>query len=524
MRQDIDLLVLNSVIYTVDTDFSSVECLAIHGGRIVGTGSLRELKERFRWKDTLDAGGKWIYPGFIDPHSHFFNYGYVLRMADLFHTASWDETVSRVMKHHERHPSQWVVGRGWDQNLWEIKQFPTKEALDQAFPHLPVYLTRIDGHAAIANSVALAMAGIDASTHVDGGDVIREGGQLTGMLIDNAIELVKTVMPRPHREERVQALLEAQRNCLAVGLTSVCDAGTDLEDIDLLDAMHADGALKIRVYAMLNPTQENFSRFLPKGPQTSPRLTVRSIKLYADGALGSRGALLLEPYQDESSQRGLQLDSSEKIDAICQKAMAAGFQVNTHCIGDAAVRLTLDLYAQHVPPGNDLRWRIEHAQIVEPSDLPKFGHFRIVPSVQVISAISDMGWAEDRLGDRIRHAYAYQDLLRQNGWLPNGSDFPIESINPVLGFHAGVSRKDQEGRPTEGFQPENALSREQAMRAMTIWAARANFEDHDRGSLEVGKWADFVILDRDILVAPEDQIAGAKVLGTYIAGERVYGA
>lgn len=524
MRQSIDRILLNANVYLIDPDFGSAECLAIDHGRILGAGRLRDLEERFRWKEAIDAGGRWVFPGFIDPHSHIFSYGYTLQMADLVGTSSWLETVERVRKHHERHPAAWILGRGWDQNNWEVKAFPTRRELDAAFPDRPVFLTRIDGHAAVANSAALRLAGIDASSSIEGGEFVREGGQLTGVLIDNAIEVMKKALPQPDRKARERALGVAERNCFSVGLTTVCDAGTDLDDILLLDSMHKDGSLKIRVYAMLNPTPNNFDHFLAAGPQASERLTVRSIKLYADGALGSRGALLLEPYDDAPDHRGLQLDSSARIDEICGKAMAAGFQVCTHCIGDAGVRLTLDLYERHLQPGNDLRWRIEHAQIVNPVDLPRFGRSRVIPSIQAISAISDMGWAGDRIGKRLRHAYASQALLRQNGWLANGSDFPIESINPVLGFHAAVARKDRAGLPEGGFLPDNALSREQAMRAMTIWAARANFEDHERGSLETGKWADFVILDRDLMTVPEDQIPEARVLGTYVAGESVHQA
>jgi len=273
---------------------------------------------------------------------------------------------------------------------------------------------------------------------------------------------------------------------------------------------------------MLRPTEENFAAFVARGVQVSDRLTIRSIKAFADGALGSRGALLLEPYSDDPGNAGLQLTAPERLEEICRRAAAAGYQVNTHCIGDGAVRLMLNIYGRHLEPGNDRRWRIEHAQVVADEDLAAFGARGVIPSVQTSHATSDMRWAAQRLGPRIRRAYRYQDLLRQHGWLPNGSDFPIEPVNPLLGFYAAVARKDRSGWPEGGFQMENALTREQALRAMTCWAARANFEEGDRGSLEVGKWADFVVLDRDLLQCPEPDILSARVLSTHVAGEQAH--
>ena len=427
-----------------------------------------------------------------------------------------------MVEHQKVFPSEWVRGRGWNQNEWDIKEFPTKDLLDKVFPNKPVYIVRIDGHAAIANSVALKMAKLDEKTKIVGGELIISNGKLTGVLVDNAIELVRKIIPEISESTKAKALQKAQENCFSVGLTSVSDAGLELKDVLLIDSLQKQSVLKMRIYAMLSPTQENFDYFLSKGIYSTDYLTVRSIKLYADGALGSRGALLKKPYTDAPNTKGLQVESDQKLNEYCDIAYKAGYQVNTHCIGDEAVRLILDLYSKHLKTKNDLRWRIEHSQVVDPSDISKYGSFSIIPSIQTTHATSDMTWADERLGDRIKYAYAYQDLLKQNDWLPNGSDFPIESINPIYGFYAGVTRKDLNGEPKEGFQMENALTREQALRAMTIWAAKSNFEEDFKGSLELGKWADFVILDTDLMNANESDLPKSKVISTFVSGEIVY--
>jgi predicted amidohydrolase YtcJ len=426
------------------------------------------------------------------------------------------------VEHQKEFPSSWIQGRGWNQNEWDVKEFPTNEKLDKAFPDKPVFIVRVDGHAVVVNSVALRMAGVNENTKIDGGSLIKVNGKLTGVLVDNAIELVRKSIPEIDRITKEKALLKAQENCFAVGLTSVSDAGTDLQDVLLMDSLQKSGKLKMRMYAMLNPTTENFNHFLSKGVYTTNQISVRSIKLFADGALGSRGALLLKPYSDAPEVKGLQVETNEKLNAFCEKAAAAGYQVNTHCIGDAAVRLMLDIYSKFLKPNNNLRWRIEHSQVVDPKDLPRFGELKVIPSVQTTHATSDMNWADERLGERVKYAYAYQDLLKQNGWLPNGSDFPVENINPLFGFYAGVARKDLNGFPPNGFQKENALTREQALKAMTIWAAKSNFEEKIKGSLEVGKLADFVILETDLLNAPESDLPNSKVISTFVAGELVY--
>jgi predicted amidohydrolase YtcJ len=418
-------------------------------------------------------------------------------------------------------PGNWVLGRGWDQNDWQDKKFPDRNLLDSLFRDKPVYLVRIDGHAAWVNSKALELSGIGKNTRIEGGEIIYDRHGPSGILIDNAMALVEKLIPPVSVDEKIQALLKAQRNCFGVGLTSVSDAGTDKETVLLMDSLQKTDSLCIHINVMLNPSVQNQEYYVDKGIYETERLTVRSIKLFADGALGSRGALLKQPYADDPSTRGLQVSETKYLEDICHLAYDKGYQVNTHCIGDSAVSLVLHLYASILPEKNDRRWRIEHAQVVDPGDLELFKRYAVIPSVQTTHATSDMYWAEERLGPvRIQYAYAYKSLLDQNDWMPNGSDFPVESINPVYGFYAAVVRKDLKGMPEGGYHREQALTREQALKAMTLWAAKASFGEKYRGSLEPGKNADFVVLDRDIMTVPEDSIANARVLETWVGGNK----
>ncbi len=519
-RKDADLLVYNGTIYTVNDPFHVVSAMVILDGKVIATGRESDLRKEFNTRQEFDLKGSPAYPGFIDPHCHFFNYGLTLRQADLSGTTSMNEIAERLVQHAELNPDKWVLGRGWDQNDWQTKEFPDKELLDSLFPGTPVYLVRIDGHAAWVNSAAMAVAGISKDTRIEGGEIVYDKHGPSGILIDNAMALVEKGIPPVTNDDKIRALLMAQKNCFAVGLTSVGDAGLDKEIVELMDSLQNKGSLFMHINAMLNPTRSNIDFYINKGIFETDKLTVRSIKLFADGALGSRGALLKQPYTDEPANRGLQVGETKFLIDICHMAFDKGYQVNTHCIGDSAVSLMLKIYASNLSGHTDLRWRIEHAQVVDPCDLEKFRQYGVIPSVQTTHATSDMYWAESRLGPvRITHAYTYRSLLEQNGWMPNGSDFPVESINPVYGFYAAVARKDLQGMPAEGFQKEQALSREQALRAMTIWAAKASFGENRRGSLEPGKNADFVVLDRDIMKVPEDSIAGARVLETWIAGK-----
>ncbi|MBT0811244.1 amidohydrolase [Litoribacter ruber] len=522
--QKADQIFLNGKIYTVDEAFSKAEAFAVKDGKFVGVGTKAEIQGAFQADEVTDLEGKFVYPGFIDSHAHFYRYGTGLQVADLVGSKTFEELLERVQRHRETHPQQeWLLGRGWDQNLWPDKSFPSKEKLDELFPDTPVLLTRVDGHAALANQKALDLGGVDANTDILGGKVILKDGQPTGTLIDNAIGLVSKNIPDATEEESRQALKAAQENCFEVGLTTVVDAGLDRSTIELLHDMHQDGSLKMRVYAMVNPTEENRKHYFEKGTFQDDHLTVRSFKIYGDGALGSRGAALLEPYHDDPHEQGFLLNTPEEFEKLAFEMHENGFQMNTHCIGDSANRTLLDIYAKVLKTENDLRWRIEHAQIVSREDIGKFAKYSVIPSVQPTHATSDMYWAEDRLGpDRIKTAYTFQDLLDQNGKLALGSDFPVEFINPLYGFHSAVARRDANNWPEEGFQMDNKISREDAMRGMTIWGAFANFEEDYKGSIEVGKLADFVILNEDLMEAPEESLRELIIQETYIGGQRVF--
>ncbi len=522
-KTNVDLIVTNATIYTVNDLFEIVDAFVVDNGKFLAMGTIDEILSEFSSDRILDANSKFIYPGFNDGHSHFLGYGLsVTKYANLVGTKSYNEVIERVIDHQKNYPGFWILGRGWDQNDWDKIAFPTKNELDSLFPDNPVVLTRIDGHAVLINSKAIELAGINENSVIDGGEVIMKDDKITGVLIDNAIDLIQSIIPEFSREDKMLALTRAQQDCYNVGLTSVTDAGLGKDEVLLIDQMQKNKELDIRVYAMLSPTKENFDHFFKIGPIHNDKLTVSSVKLYIDGALGSRGALLLEPYSDAPHSHGLQMNSQSYYDSICNMAYNAGFQVNTHAIGDSGNRIMLNSYAKYLKGKNDKRWRIEHAQIVEPSDRKYFHDYSIIPSVQSTHCTSDMYWADERLGpDRIKTAYAYADLLRENGWLINGTDFPVENISPLLTYYAAVSRKDLSGWPDGGFQNENALSREDALRSITIWPAKGSFDEKSKGSIEIGKVADFVILEKDIVEIPESEIPGTVVIATYVDGKKV---
>jgi predicted amidohydrolase YtcJ len=526
MREKADFILINGLVYTVDSSFSTKQAFAVGNGFFLATGTNEQILKSFESGLVIDAGGKPVFPGLIDGHCHFYGYALGLHQSvDLKGTGSFDEILQLLLIYHEKHPNNWILGRGWDQNDWELKEFPDNTKLDELFPENPVVLTRVDGHAILANSEALRRGGITAQTKVDGGEVILKNGALSGILMDNAADLMKGAIPEADKQEKESALADAQNDCFKVGLTSVVDAGLDFETIMMIDSLQQSGKLKMRVNAMLSPTDQNILQFIEKGTFQKERLTVNSIKLYADGALGSRGALLLEPYSDDPVNYGLRMSSPDYLRDILAKAYDKNFQVNTHCIGDSANRMMLHLYGEILKGPNDRRWRIEHAQVVNPDDFQIFAKFNIIPAIQSTHCTSDMPWAESRLGPvRIKSAYAYKTLLEQNGWLVNGTDFPVEEINPMLTLYAAVSRMSVNGYPKGGFQMENAISREEALRSMTIWASKGSFEEEIKGSIEPGKFADFVILDKDIMTINLAEIPRIRVLKTYLNGELVFDA
>lgn len=518
-----DLLIKNAVVYTVDSAFRQAEAIVIKDGKILAIGTSADLENQYLAREIVDAGGKPIYPGFIDAHTHFYNYGLGLQEIRLTGTKSWNQALDSVRNYARKNPDGWLIGNGWDQNDWKEKTYPNKVLLDKYFPMRPVLLTRIDGHAAIANQAALEIAGIKPGQLVEGGKIITENGELTGILIDKAVNLIKAKIPLPDGNLVLNAFLDAQKQCLAVGLTTIDDCGLDYSLISTLEQLQNKGEIKMRLYVMLHGDSANLDYLVKRGAIKTPRLNVRSFKFFADGALGSRGASLLQPYADHENWHGLMRNTPDYLKEMAGKMLEHGFQMNTHAIGDSANRMVLKIYADALQGKNDLRWRIEHAQLIDPQDIHLFGDFDIIPSVQPTHATSDMYWAGKRLGSRrLPYAYAYQDLLKQNSWMPLGTDFPVEHINPLYTFYAAVERKDLNGFPSGGFQSENALTRKQALYGMTLWAAKANFEENEKGSIEPGKYADFVMLDQDIMKIKASEIPKVNVLKTYIDGEKVY--
>lgn len=518
-----DLLIHNAKIYTVDPNFSIYEAIAVKDGKIIDIGPNNELKNRYEAKTVIDAQLKTIYPGFIDAHCHFIWYGNSFFEVDLTGTKSWQEVLERTSSFAESNNDLWIKGRGWDQNNWPNKEFPNKKELDSLFPDRAVFLTRIDGHAAIANQKALDLAEINENSTIKGGIFQQQDGQLNGMLIDHAITVISKAIPKMTAARMQEALLKAEEMCLEQGLTTVDDAMLENDMVHAIEELHNSGQLRMNIYGMLVPSKDNKEEFLEKGPYLTEKLSIRSFKYFADGALGSRGAKLLEPYHDDPNNTGLFLVDSAYLQAEAKSLYDNNFQMNTHCIGDAANRMVLSIYGSVLKTTNDRRWRIEHAQVLDKNDLEAFKKYTIIPSVQPTHATSDMPWVEERLGsERLQYAYAYKQLLTQNGILPLGTDFPIEDISPFKTFYAAVSRKGINGLPEEGFQPENALTRQEALKGMTIWPAISNFEEDKKGSLEVGKKADFILLSKDILEVKESEILDTKVLKTFIDGKLVF--
>ncbi|WP_407557625.1 amidohydrolase [Winogradskyella sp. 4-2091] len=513
-----DLIVTNANIYTVDKNFNKAESFAVKDGKIIAVGSISEINDTYKAIDTLNANGNTLVPGFIDAHCHFLGLGFNQQAVDLVGTKSFEEVVKRVLVFQNVKRQKFILGRGWDQNDWEDKRYPNKKLLDKLFPNTPIALTRIDGHAILANQAALDLGKVTKQSKIDGGEVVLENGELTGVLIDNAESLVMEFWPESTKLEAAKALLEAQKICFELGLTTVDDAGLNKESIGLIEDLQASGKLKMRIYAMVSYSEENVDYFLNKGIIKTDRLNVRSFKFYADGALGSRGALLKEPYSDKPKHLGLMVTDLETLKKSAERIANSEFQMNTHAIGDSANSAVLETYTKVLKGKKDRRWRVEHAQIVSDEDFKMYKN--IMPSIQPTHATSDMYWAEDRVGEeRIKGAYAYKKLLDAYGKVALGTDFPVERVSPFLTFYAAVGRQDLEQYPEGGFQMENALTREEALRGMTIWAAYSNFEEDEKGSIEVGKFADFIILDKDIMTVETKEIPNIKVLNTVVGGE-----
>ena len=522
MKQSVDFIGHNGVVYTVDSSFSVVEAFAVKEGLFVEAGSNETILSKYKSKNICDFNGAAVYPGFNDTHCHTYLTGIDLMSVDLRNASSFEQILERLQKAAAENPeASCIVGNGWDQNLWEDKRFPDNVKLSELFPDIPVVLNRIDLHAIIVNRAAIEKAGLsEQDKSIDPLKAITENGRFTGVFLEDMCDRISgaVISYTPADIRRIFSL--AQQECLKYGLTSVCEPGIEPLALKVLDSMVSEGKIKLRMDVWATPTEEFKANYTQ--PYRKGNMQVGTIKLFRDGALGSRGALLLEEYSDDKGNCGISMESLESFRAQCQWAYDHGFRVATHCIGDRANREALDIYGEILKGRNDLAWRIEHAQIVEKEDLPKFGQFSIIPSVQPTHCTSDMLWADERLGKRIKNAYAYKELLGQLGWIPSGTDAPIESCNPVYTFFAAVYRKNLDFVPEGGFQMENSLTKEEALRSMTIWAAKSTKEEQVKGSIEAGKYADFTVTDKDLMRAPEKEVPSIKIVATYIGGEKVY--
>lgn len=529
-----DLIVTNARIYTADDSRPLVEAFAVRGNRIVFTGSAREAATlKGAATRVVDAGGRTVIPGMVDAHAHFAGLAQTLRAVDLVGTKSVTEVIARVQAKAATLPKgTWITGRGWDQNAWGDTRFPTHDALSAAVPDHPVLLTRVDGHANFVNAAAMKLAGVTAATKdPSGGKIQRDAnGAPTGVFIDNAQRLVGSKVPELTRDEMRAALKDAIARMHSLGLVGMHDAGASRANIELFEDMAQKRELDLRLYVMIGDNAEALKHYFQVGPRSAlydGQVWVRAVKLYADGAMGSRGAALLEPYSDDPNNTGLLLSAPSHIEEVARQGLAAGFQINTHAIGDRGNRVVLDAYdkALAATPRADHRFRVEHAQILHQDDIPRFAQMGVIPSMQASHQTSDMYWIGKRLGPtRLYGAYAWQSLLQTGVIIPNGSDFPVEAVNPLISFHASIARQDARDWPAGGWYPEQKMSREDALRSMTLWAAYAGFQEKELGSITPGKYADFVVLDQDIMRVPAELVLQTRVLSTWVGGRRVYAA
>jgi predicted amidohydrolase YtcJ len=522
--QPVDLLITNAHIYTLDSSFSVAQAMAIRKGKIVAVGSSADVTSGYQPAEVVDAQGQFIYPAFNDAHCHYVGYALGLTKVNLVGTRSWAEVLERLETFVKAKKPSFIVGRGWDQNDWEVKAFPTKKELDSLYPNTPVVLKRIDGHAALVNQAAFNFAKITSVPAVEGGLVVTDAsGAPTGLLIDNAVGLVP--IPKLSREKKVETLLAAQEKIHAVGLASLTDAGLLKEDILLLDSLQQAGDLKLRINAMVSDDSASLNYFLSQGGIENNWLRVKSAKFYLDGALGSRGALLLKPYADDTANYGLQLIPATYFKSWAQKLAPKDWQMCVHAIGDSANRLAIEVFAAALKGDTNARWRLEHAQIMTSEDINKMVAANILPSIQPTHATSDMYWAGQRLGaKRLATAYRAQSYQSAGAITPLGTDFPVEDINPLNTLRAAVYRQDDSGYPDTAFFARERLSPEEALRGMTQYGAYASFEENFKGKLQPGYLADFVLFDTDILKATLAQLEALKPKATFVNGQKVFEA
>ena len=530
--QPADLIVTNARVYTADESRPLAEAFGVRDGRVVFVGSKPEVAV-LKGANTrvIDAGRRTVIPGMVDAHAHFGGLAQKLRAVDLVGTHSYDEVIARVVERAKTTPKgTWIQGRGWDQNAWGDTRFPTHEKLSAAIPDHPVELTRVDGHATLVNAAAMRISSLTSASVDPTGGKIERDAQLnpTGVLVDNAKALVGRNVPDPTPTQFRAAIVDAINEMHRWGLVGVHDAGASRGAIDLYENMAQSGDLNLRLYVMISDDSAAIAHYMSVGPRSAlynGQVWVRAIKLYADGAMGSRGAALLEPYSDDPNNSGLLLSAPTHIRAVAERALKAGFQVNTHAIGDRGNRVVLDAYeaALKTVPTADHRFRVEHAQILNYDDIPRFAQLGVIPSMQASHQSSDMYWIGKRLGPtRLLGAYAWRSLINSGVVVPNGSDFPVELVNPLISFHAAIARQDANDWPAGGWYPEQRMTREEALRSMTLWPAYAAFQEKEVGSITSGKFADFVILDQDIMRIPAELVLRTKVIATYVGGKEVY--
>ncbi len=527
-----DILVVGGTIYTADVNRPRVAALVVRGDRIVFAGSEMEARAVSRaGARTIDLAGRTVIPGMVDAHAHLFGLGDFLSSVDLTGAETYAEVVRRVAERSRTAKrGEWIVGRGWDQNLWADKQFPDHTELSRAVPDHPVALERVDGHATLANAAAMRLAGISSrTTDPSGGKVIRDAsGNPSGVFVDNASGLIERSIPSRSRATVRSRILAGASEANKWGLVGVHDAGASRVNVEVYEELARAGLLTLRTYVMLSSDSATLGHYLPRGPRSAlynGRLWVRAVKLYGDGALGSRGAAMLAPYSDDPANTGLLVTSPANLSRIAEAGFRTGFQINIHAIGDRGNRIALDAieaaFAKYPRP--DHRSRIEHAQVVSPPDIPRFAQLGVIPSMQASHQTSDMRWAETRVGpERIKGAYAWRSFLDAGLVIPNGSDFPVEAVNPLLSFHASVTRQDPSNRPAGGWYPSQRMTREEALLSMTMWPAFAAYQEDVMGSLTRGKYADFVILDQDIMTVAPEKILSARVMATYLGGRAVF--
>jgi predicted amidohydrolase YtcJ len=527
-----DLIVVNARVYTVDETRPLVSAFAVRGGRFLLAGSDLEIRALAgSGTQVIDAGQATIIPGMVDAHAHLLGLGQSLRNVRLAGAKTYEEVIARVVERaRTARPGEWILGRGWDQNLWPGKEFPSHEALSRAIPNNPVVLTRIDGHAILANAMAMRLARVTAATKdPEGGRIIRlRDNSPSGVFVDNAESLVGNAIPNLTPDQKRHAIVAAIAEANKWGLVGIHDAGQSRSTIDIYENLAREGRYNLRNYVLISDDSADIAHYFARGPQSGlfdGKIWIRGIKLYSDGALGSRGAALLAPYADEPGNTGLLVSQPAHIQRVATSALRRGFQLGVHAIGDRGNRIVLDAFeaALKAVPTADHRFRIEHSQVISLDDIPRFAKLGVIPSMQASHQTSDMPWAEARVGAaRIKGAYAWRSLLNTGVVIPNGSDFPVEEVNPLISFHSAVSRQDAANQPSGGWYREQAMTRNEALKAMTIWPAYAAFQEKEMGSISPGKLADFVILDADIMSVPVEQILATRVKSTWIGGRSVY--